>query len=75
MCVAFIGVWSDKFLDQESLVRYGLTATKAWNTTKVRVARAREIQRPVAAADFIRDRLLGVKFKAKKVFWGLKTRR
>jgi len=43
-------------------------------TTKVRVARAREIQRPVAAADFIRDRLLGVKLKAKKVFWGLKTR-
>lgn len=42
-------------------------------TTKVRVARAREIQRPVAAADFIRDRLLGMKLKVKKVFWGFES--
>lgn len=45
---------------------------KSVGTTKVRVARAREIQKPAAAADFIWDRLLGVKLKAKKIFWGLK---
>lgn len=45
---------------------------KSVGTTKrPRVARAHEIQKPLAAADFIRDRLLGVKLKTKKVLRGL----
>jgi len=56
----------DKFLDRESLV-IRTSGDKSVGITKVRVARAREIQWPVAAADFIRDRLLRVKLKAKEV--------
>lgn len=76
LALVFIEVWSNKFLDQESFVRYGPTVTlrQKRGTTKVRVACTREIQRPMAAADFIRDRLLGVKLKAKKVCRGLKAR-
>jgi len=46
---------------------------KSVGTTKVCVARVREIQKPMAAADFIRDRLLGAKLKAKKIF-GVRNR-